>query len=43
MASYIIKRDGRKETFNKQKIINATKKAFIAVDGTLTKAGSQKN
>lgn len=42
MASYIIKRDGRKETFNKQKIINATKKAFIAVDGTLTKAGVKK-
>lgn len=39
---YIIKRDGRKETFNKQKIINATKKAFIAVDGTLTKAGVKK-
>lgn len=42
MASYIIKRDGRKEAFNKQKIINATKKAFIAVDGTLTKAGVKK-
>lgn len=44
MASqmYIIKRDGRKEDFNKQKIINAIKKAFIAVDGTLTKAGVKK-
>lgn len=43
MASYyIIKRDGRKETFNKQKVINAVKKAFIAVDGTLTKAGVKK-
>ena len=35
----IIKRDGRMEKFNKQKIIEAVKKAFIAVDGTLTKAG----
>lgn len=44
MASqmYIIKRDGRKEDFNKQKIINAIKKAFVAVDGTLTKAGVKK-
>jgi ribonucleoside-triphosphate reductase len=42
MASYIIKRDGRKEKFNKQKIINAAKKAFVAVDGTLTKAGVKK-
>ena len=44
MASqiYIIKRDGRKEVFNKQKIINAAKKAFLAVDGTLTKAGVKK-
>ena len=42
MASYIIKRDGRKETFNKQKVVNAVKKAFIAVDGTLTKAGVKK-
>ena len=44
MASYIkiIKRDGREENFNKQKIINAVKKAFIAVDGTLTKAGVKK-
>ena len=42
MASYIIKRDGRKEKFNKQKIMNAAKKAFIAVDGTLTKAGVKK-
>ena len=42
MASYIIKRDGREEKFNKQKIINAAKKAFIAVDGTLTKAGVKK-
>lgn len=44
MASqiYIVKRDGRKEVFNKQKIVNAAKKAFLAVDGTLTKAGVKK-
>ena len=42
MASYIIKRDGRTEKFNRQKIVNAVKKAFIAVDGTLTKAGVKK-
>lgn len=42
MASYIIKRDGRKDNFNKQKVINAIKKAFVAVDGTLTKAGVKK-
>lgn len=39
MASYIIKRDGRKENFNKQKIFNAIKKAFIAEDKMLNKAG----
>ena len=38
----IIKRDGRVEVFNKQKVINAVKKAFVAVDGTLTKAGVKK-
>lgn len=38
----IIKRDGRVETFNKQKVVNAVKKAFVAVDGTLTKAGVKK-
>jgi ribonucleoside-triphosphate reductase len=31
----IIKRDGRKENFNKTKIINAISKAFIEVDGSL--------
>ena len=31
-----------KKKFNKQKIMNAAKKAFIAVDGTLTKAGVKK-
>ena len=38
----IVKRDGRVETFNKQKVVNAVKKAFVAVDGTLTKAGVKK-
>ena len=38
----IIKRDGRIEPFNKQKVVNAVKKAFVAVDGTLTKAGVKK-
>ena len=38
----ITKRDGRVEPFNKQKVINAVKKAFVAVDGTLTKAGVKK-
>lgn len=42
MASFIIKRDGRRETFNKQKVMDAVKKAFLAVDGTLTKAGVKK-
>lgn len=42
MAIYVIKRDGRKEEFNKQKIFNAVKKAFIAVDKTLTKVGVRK-
>ena len=35
----IIKRDGRAQDFDKQKIVEAIKKAFVAVDGTLTKAG----
>ena len=40
MTSYIIrKRDGRTQEFDKQKIIEAIKKALVAVDGTLTKAG----
>ena len=38
----IIKRDGRIEPFNTQKVVNAVKKAFVAVDGTLTKAGVKK-
>lgn len=38
----ITKRDGRVEKFNRQKIVNAIKKAFVAVDGTLTKAGVNK-
>lgn len=32
----IIKRDGRREDFNKEKIINAVSKAFKEVDGELT-------
>ena len=36
---YIIKRDGRKQDWNKQKVTDAIKKALIAVDGQLTKAG----
>ena len=39
MTAQIIKRDGRTQTWNKQKVIEAIKKALIAVDGTLTKAG----
>lgn len=32
----IIKRDGTKEFFNKEKIINAVLKAFLSVDGEIT-------
>ena len=39
MTAQIIKRDGRTQAWNKQKVIDAIKKALIAVDGTLTKAG----
>ena len=39
MTAQIIKRDGRTQAWNKQKVIEAIKKALIAVDGTLTKAG----
>lgn len=38
----IKKRDGRDQDFNRQKIVEAIKKAFIAVDGELTKAGVNK-
>ena len=38
MTAQIIKRDGRTQAWNKQKVIEAIKKALI-VDGTLTKAG----
>ncbi len=38
----IIKRDGRKEEFNKEKIISAVNKAFIAVDGEESETGSAK-
>ena len=39
MTAQIIKRDGRTQAWNKQKVIEAIKKALVAVDGTLTKAG----
>ena len=39
MTAQIIKRDGRTQAWDKQKVIEAIKKALIAVDGTLTKAG----
>ena len=32
----VIKRDGRAVDFDRQKIINAVHKVFIAVDGALT-------
>ena len=35
MTLYIVKRNGSKEPFNKQKIINAINKAMIEVDGDL--------
>ena len=38
----ITKRDGRKENFNRDKIINAVIKAFIAVDGESTEYTKQK-
>ena len=42
MTINIIKRDGTQQKFNKQKIVDAIKKAFVAVDGTLTQAGVNK-
>lgn len=39
MTSYILKRDGRTQEWNRQKVVEAIKKALIAVDGQLTKAG----
>ena len=38
----VIKRDGRKVDFNRQKIINAVHKVFIAVDGALTPYAEEK-
>lgn len=38
----VIKRDGRHIDFDKQKIINAVHKAFIAVDGALTPYAEEK-
>ena len=38
----VIKRDGRKVDFDRQKIINAVHKAFIAVDTALTPYAEEK-
>lgn len=38
----VTKRDGRKESFNRDKIINAVEKAFISVDGELDDYVTQK-
>ena len=38
----VIKRDGRKQKFDKEKIVNAVKKAFIEVDGELTDQNAKK-
>lgn len=38
----VIKRDGRKVDFDRQKIINAVHKVFIAVDGALTPYAEEK-
>ena len=42
MTKKIEKRDGTLQDFNRQKIIEAIKKSFIAVDGRLTVAGVNK-
>jgi ribonucleoside-triphosphate reductase len=39
---YIIKRDGQKDNFDPQKIINAILKAFIEVDGKVTQYAAEK-
>lgn len=36
MINKVLKRDGRKKSFDKEKIIDAVQKAFIEVDGELT-------
>jgi len=38
----VIKRDGRRQKFNKEKIIEAVSKAFIEVDGELTETTKKK-
>ena len=38
----VIKRDGRAVDFDRQKIINAVHKVFIAVDGALTPYAEEK-
>ena len=42
MTINILKRDGTIEPFNRQKIVEAIKKSFIAVDGAIDKAGVNK-
>ena len=38
----ILKRDGRKVDFDKTKIVDAIKKSFIAVDGTVDEFADEK-
>ena len=40
--NYIIKRNGMKEPFDRTKIINAAKKAFIEIDGSVTDYSREK-
>ena len=40
---FVKKRDGRKQKFNQDKIINAVQAAFIKVDGELTKQATDKS
>ena len=39
----VIKRDGRKQKFDKEKIYNAVSKAFIEIDGELTEQDKKKS
>lgn len=43
MTQYIVKRNGQKEPFDKQKIINAINKAMIEVDGDLYETETAKS
>ena len=40
---FVIKRDGRKQQFNSNKIINAVQSAFEKVDGEITKQATDKS